>query len=160
MLHRADGNARIRRNLEVGQDHRWSSWRRRREARQGIGYSYADVATGKLIESLLADVVKGMNAFDVPGAHAAMLHKIRNLGRPGIASMAISAVDNALWDLKARLLDCSLLDLLGAARESAEIYGSGGFTSYSIEQLQRSIGRVGAGGHQKRQNEDWARSRR
>ena len=107
--------------------------------RQGIGFSYADVSTGKLIESLLADVVKGMNAFDVAGAHAAMLHQIRNLGRPGIASMAISAVDNALWDLKARLFDCSFLDLLGAARESAEIYGSGGFTSYSIEHLQRQL---------------------
>jgi L-alanine-DL-glutamate epimerase-like enolase superfamily enzyme len=107
--------------------------------RQGIGYSYADVATGKLIESLLAHVVKGMNAMDVPGTHAAMLQQIRNLGRPGIASMAISAVDNALWDLKARLLDCSLLDLLGAVRESAEIYGSGGFTSYSIEELQRQL---------------------
>jgi L-alanine-DL-glutamate epimerase-like enolase superfamily enzyme len=107
--------------------------------KQGLGFSYADVATGKLIESLLADVVTGLNAFDIAGAHAAMLHKIRNLGRPGIASMAISAVDNALWDLKARLFDCSLLDLLGAARESAEIYGSGGFTSYSIEQLQRQL---------------------
>jgi L-alanine-DL-glutamate epimerase-like enolase superfamily enzyme len=107
--------------------------------RQGLGYSYADAATGKLIESLLADVVKGVSAFDVPGAHAAMLHQIRNLGRPGIASMAISAVDNALWDLKARLFDCSILDLLGAARESAEIYGSGGFTSYSIEHLQQQL---------------------
>lgn len=108
--------------------------------KEGIGYSYADVSTGKLIESLLAEVVTGMNAFDVPGAHAAMLHQIRNLGRPGIASMAISAVDNALWDLKARLLDCSLLDLLGASRESAEVYGSGGFTSYTIEQLQNQLG--------------------
>lgn len=107
--------------------------------RWGIGFSYADVATGKLVESLLADVVVGRNAFDIPGVHAAMLHQIRNLGRPGIASMAISAVDNALWDLKARLFDRSLLDLLGAARESAEIYGSGGFTSYSIEHLQRQL---------------------
>jgi hypothetical protein len=40
--------------------------------KQGIGYSYADVSTGKLIVSLLADVVKGMNALDVPGAHAAI----------------------------------------------------------------------------------------
>jgi L-alanine-DL-glutamate epimerase-like enolase superfamily enzyme len=107
--------------------------------RQGIGYSYADVATCKLIESLLAGVVEGTSACDVPGAHAAMLRKIRNLGRPGIASMGIAAVDNALWDLKARLFECSLLDLLGAARESAEIYGSGGFTSYSIEHLQRQL---------------------
>jgi L-alanine-DL-glutamate epimerase-like enolase superfamily enzyme len=108
--------------------------------REGIGYSYADVSTARLIESLLAEVVKGMKALDVPAAHSAMLHKIRNLGRPGIVSMAISAVDSALWDLKAKLLDCSLLDLLGAARESAEIYGSGGFTSYSVGQLQQQLG--------------------
>jgi L-alanine-DL-glutamate epimerase-like enolase superfamily enzyme len=108
--------------------------------KEGIGYSYADVATGKLIESLLADLIKGRNALDLPGVHAAMVHKIRNLGRPGIVSMAISAVDIALWDLKAKLLNCSLLDLLGAARESAEIYGSGGFTSYSIDKLQEQLG--------------------
>jgi L-alanine-DL-glutamate epimerase-like enolase superfamily enzyme len=106
----------------------------------GLGYSYADVSTGKLIESLLAKVVTGRNAFDIPGAHAAMLHQIRNLGRPGIASMAISAVDNALWDLKARLLNVSVAALLGSVRDGAEIYGSGGFTSYSIEKLQEQLG--------------------
>jgi L-alanine-DL-glutamate epimerase-like enolase superfamily enzyme len=107
---------------------------------KGIGYSYADVATGKLVESLLSDVVEGSNAFDVPAAHASMLRKVRNLGRPGNASMAISAVDNALWDLKSKLLGISLPDLLGAVRESAMIYGSGGFTSYSIADLQKQLG--------------------
>ncbi|MBV9390544.1 MAG: mandelate racemase [Verrucomicrobia bacterium] len=106
----------------------------------GLGYSYADVATGKLVESMLADVIKGRNALDIPGAHASMLHKIRNLGRPGIVSMAISAVDSALWDLKAKLLEISMLDLLGAVRDSAQIYGSGGFTSYSVEKLQEQLG--------------------
>jgi L-alanine-DL-glutamate epimerase-like enolase superfamily enzyme len=110
------------------------------EARVGLGYSYADQATATLIKSTLADVVVGMNPMDVGGAHSAMVHQIRNLGRPGIASMAISAVDNALWDLKAKLLDLSLLDLLGAVREGAEIYGSGGFTSYSIGKLQEQLG--------------------
>lgn len=105
-----------------------------------LGYSYADVATGKLVESMLIDVVQGMNAFDVSGAHTSMLHKLRNLGLAGIASMAISAVDNALWDLKAKLLGVSLLDLLGAVHERAPIYGSGGFTSYSIKELQEQLG--------------------
>ena len=112
----------------------------------GLGYSYADVATGKLIESLLSDVVKRRNAFDIPGAHASMLRKIRNLGRPGIASMAISAVDNALWDLKAKLLGVSLLDLLGAVHQRAMIYGSGGFTSYSEKKLQEQLGNWAAQG--------------
>ncbi len=106
----------------------------------GLGYSYADQATGKLVETLLANVVKGMNAMNVPAAHAEMLRRIRNLGRPGIASMAVSAIDNALWDLKAKLLGVSLLDLFGAMRHSAPVYGSGGFTSYSIEKLQEQLG--------------------
>ncbi len=106
----------------------------------GIGYSYADTSAGKLVESLLADVIMGRSALDIPGANFAMAIQVRNIGRPGIASMAISAVDNALWDLKAKLLGLSLLDLLGAAREAAPIYGSGGFTCYSIEKLQEQLG--------------------
>jgi L-alanine-DL-glutamate epimerase-like enolase superfamily enzyme len=105
----------------------------------GIGYSYADLATAKLVETVLSSVVNGMDAFGIASAHAAMVHKIRNLGRPGIASMAISAVDNAMWDLKAKLLGLSLLDLLGAARERATIYGSGGFTCYSMAKLQAQL---------------------
>lgn len=105
----------------------------------GIGWSYADVSAGKLIESLLSEVVLGCNAFDIPRANAAMGYRVRNAGKPGVASMAISAVDNAMWDLKARLLDLSLLDLLGAARESAPVYGSGGFTCYNIEKLQYQL---------------------
>ena len=85
--------------------------------RTGLGYSYADTATARLVRDLLADVVKGRDAMGVPGAHAAMVAAIRNLGRPGIASMAISAVDAALWDLKARLLDVALVTLLGAVRD-------------------------------------------
>ncbi|MFI5274786.1 MAG: enolase C-terminal domain-like protein, partial [Ktedonobacterales bacterium] len=107
---------------------------------RGLGYTYADTATARLIADLLAGVVMGHDAMDVPGCWAAMVHAIRNLGRPGIASMAIAAVDVALWDLKARLLDISLLTLLGAVREAVPVYGSGGFTSYSIEQLQTQFG--------------------
>jgi L-alanine-DL-glutamate epimerase-like enolase superfamily enzyme len=69
-----------------------------------------------------------------------MVQVIRNLGRPGIASMAISAVDNALWDLKAKLLDVPLVKLLGAGRASVPIYGSGGFTSYPLARLQEQLG--------------------
>jgi L-alanine-DL-glutamate epimerase-like enolase superfamily enzyme len=102
----------------------------------GIGYTYADAATGRLIEDTLADVVCGRNVLDVPACWAAMVHQIRNLGRPGISSMAIAAVDVALWDLKAKLLDVSLVTLLGAAHDAVPVYGSGGFTTYSDEQLQ------------------------
>lgn len=52
-----------------------------------------------------------------------MLRAVRNIGRPGIASMAIAAVDAALWDLKARLLGLPLATLLGAVRDTVPIYG-------------------------------------
>jgi L-alanine-DL-glutamate epimerase-like enolase superfamily enzyme len=106
----------------------------------GLGYTYADVSTAKLISSMLSNVVKGRDVMSVPACWMAMVESIRNLGRPGIASMAIAAVDAALWDLKARLLDLPLVTLLGASREAAPIYGSGGFTSYSQEQLQNQLG--------------------
>ena len=106
----------------------------------GLGYSYADTATAALIRDSLADVVRGRDAMAVPGAWSAMVAAIRNLGRPGVASMAISAVDSALWDLKARLLDLPLVTLLGAVRDAAPVYGSGGFTSYSVEQLREQLG--------------------
>src|SRR5947209_2014507 len=105
----------------------------------GIGYTYADEATGQLIKDTLIHVVCGRDVMDVPACWAAMVHEIRNLGRPGVSSMAIAAVDIALWDLKARLLDESLVTLLGAAHDAVPVYGSGGFTTYSIEQLQAQL---------------------
>src|SRR5262249_3139815 len=78
-------------------------------------------------------------ALAVPGAWEAMVRSVRNLGRPGIASMAVAAVDTALWDLKARLLGLPLLALLGAVRDRIPAYGSGGFTSYTDRQLREQF---------------------
>jgi len=107
--------------------------------KRGLGYTYADVATARLIQEMLVHIVQGHDAMNVPACWLAMVESIRNLGRPGIASMAIAAVDAALWDLKARLLDVALVTLLGAVREAAPVYGSGGFTSYSRAQLQKQF---------------------
>jgi L-alanine-DL-glutamate epimerase-like enolase superfamily enzyme len=106
----------------------------------GVGYTYADTATARLIHDLLADLVVGRDALSVAGAWTAMVRAIRNLGRPGIAAMAISAVDAALWDLKARLLGLPLVTLLGAVRPGVAVYASGGFTTYSCAQLQEQLG--------------------
>jgi len=105
----------------------------------GLGYTYADVATARLIGELLVDVVHGSDAMAISAIWQAMVSRVRNVGRSGVASMAIAAVDVALWDLKARLLDVPLVTLLGAAREAAPVYGSGGFTSYSIERLRDQL---------------------
>lgn len=107
---------------------------------EGLGYTYADSATATLVRDKLAPLVLGVDALDIAHAWSRMVHEIRNLGRPGIVSMAIAAVDNALWDLKAKLLDVPLALLLGRVRDAAPVYGSGGFTSYGIERLQRQLG--------------------
>lgn len=113
---------------------------------RSLGYGYADTATARLIKDRLAEVVVGRDAMAVPGTWAAMVHAIRNLGRPGVASMAIAAVDIALWDLKARLLDLPLVTLLGQVHSSVDVYGSGGFTSYSVARLQEQLGGWAADG--------------
>jgi L-alanine-DL-glutamate epimerase-like enolase superfamily enzyme len=113
---------------------------------QGLGYTFAGSQTAAVIHGVLAEVVKGRDAMSPTSAYMAMWQKIRNLGRDGVCSMAISAVDCALWDLKARLLGVPLVTLLGAVRESANVYGSGGFTSYSDEQLAEQLGRWAADG--------------
>jgi L-alanine-DL-glutamate epimerase-like enolase superfamily enzyme len=106
---------------------------------QGIGWSYAAAAAQSVITDVLAGVVVGRSALDVPGAAEAMTRAVRNIGRPGIAATAISAVDIALWDLKSRLLGCPLTQLLGQAHDSVPVYGSGGFTSYDAGQTREQL---------------------
>jgi L-alanine-DL-glutamate epimerase-like enolase superfamily enzyme len=106
----------------------------------GLGYTYAPAAAGKLIEEKLAEIVRGSDAFAIAETWEAAGAALRNAGRPGIGFMAISAVDLALWDLKARLLELPLVDLLGWARDGAPIYGSGGFTSYSLDRIREQLG--------------------
>jgi L-alanine-DL-glutamate epimerase-like enolase superfamily enzyme len=108
----------------------------------GLGYTYCDATAGVLIRKQLAELVHE----DVRASWLAMNRAVRNMGRTGIASCAISAVDQALWDRKARRLGASLVDLLGAAHEDVPVYGSGGFCSYSLERLQEQLGGWAASG--------------
>jgi L-alanine-DL-glutamate epimerase-like enolase superfamily enzyme len=107
---------------------------------EGLGYTYADIATGRLVKTLLEKIVVGSDTF----AHGAILQSmyryVRNLGELGITMMAIAAIDNALWDLRARLLDVPLVSLFGMIRDGIPVYGSGGFTSYTDDQLQMQLG--------------------
>ncbi len=107
--------------------------------RKGLGFSYATTACAPLIRDVLCDVVVGRDARDVAGAWLAMVDAIRNIGRPGVASMAIAAVDTALWDLKAKVLGVSLTQLLGMVRTEVPVYGSGGFTSATSEELTSQL---------------------
>jgi L-alanine-DL-glutamate epimerase-like enolase superfamily enzyme len=106
----------------------------------GLGFSYADASAARLIGSKLAGIVHGTDAMAPQAAWAAMQAAVRNLGQQALVAMAVSAVDIALWDLKARLLGVPLADLLGRFHRRVPVYGSGGFTSYSDERLAEQLG--------------------
>ena len=105
----------------------------------GIGYSYASKSCVPLIRESLFSIVRGKNPFFLSALRNEMNSSVRNFGRHGIASSAMAAVEIALWDLKAKLLNLPLVKLLGAVREKIPIYGSGGFTSYSEKQLRKQF---------------------
>ncbi|HZT65937.1 MAG TPA: enolase C-terminal domain-like protein [Acidimicrobiales bacterium] len=108
--------------------------------RTGVGWTYCHQAAADLVSSTLAEVVRGRDALAVGAVWDAMVAAVRNIGRPGLASEAISAVDIALWDLKARLLEVPLVVALDAVHEATPIYGSGGFTTYSPQEVAEQLG--------------------
>ncbi|HZS14966.1 MAG TPA: enolase C-terminal domain-like protein [Candidatus Dormibacteraeota bacterium] len=119
---------------------------RLRNGVRGVGHAWGHRCMKPLIDGTLAGEVVGRDVRDVAGCWEAMVRAIRNLGRPGVVSMAIAAVDLALWDTKARALQQPLHRLLGAVRETVPVYGSGGFTTYDERTLVAQIqGWVDAG---------------
>jgi L-alanine-DL-glutamate epimerase-like enolase superfamily enzyme len=107
---------------------------------RALGFTYADAGTAAVAQRLLTNVVVGSDPFCHAATLQEMLRRIRNLGETGIAMMAVSAIDNALWDLRARLMDLPIVSLLGQVRAGVPVYGSGGFTTYSDRQLSDQLG--------------------
>ncbi|MDA8283806.1 MAG: mandelate racemase [Actinomycetota bacterium] len=106
---------------------------------EGLGWTYTGAAAKGVVDDRLAGIVVGSDPLDVPGTHESMASSVRNDGRPGMASCAISAVDIALWDLKARLLGLPLARLWGRARHDVPLYGSGGFTTYDDRTTRQQV---------------------
>jgi L-alanine-DL-glutamate epimerase-like enolase superfamily enzyme len=107
--------------------------------RTGLGWTYSAPAAAAVIHDKLADAIRDRDAHDIAGGWSAMHRACRNLGTKGLVMQAISAVDMAWWDLKARLLDVPLATLLGQCRSDVPIYGSGGFTSLTDTQLEEQV---------------------
>lgn len=105
----------------------------------GLGYTYCDPTAGQLIDSKLLPILEHADPLMPQQAWAQMQMQTRQMGNDGIAAMAISAVDIAMWDLKAKLLGVCLADALPRFRESVPIYGSGGFTSYTPDELREQV---------------------
>ena len=105
----------------------------------GIGWTYGPASCAQVVGELLAGEVLGTDPMSVTGTFEAMVRAVRNAGRPGAVGYAISGVDLALWDLKARLLGLPLHRLLGEVHAGVAVYGSGGFTTYSPEQQRQQL---------------------
>ena len=105
----------------------------------GFGYTYADRATALFVTDVLAPVLKGHDGLATAARWRKMVDAVRNHGRAGVAAMAISCCDAALHDLRGKLLDQPLSSLLGRRRESVPVYGSGGFTTYSADEIAQQI---------------------
>jgi L-alanine-DL-glutamate epimerase-like enolase superfamily enzyme len=113
---------------------------------EGIGWTFAAASAAELATGPLARAIAGKDAHATNETWAAMGRAVRNIGRPGLAWEAISAVDVALWDLRAKLYGSSLATLLGPARTSVRAYGSGGFTSYDDDALAAQLSSWSASG--------------
>lgn len=106
----------------------------------GLGYTYGETAVATLIDAKLAGLVVGRDAMAPAALWRRMFDQLRNAGRPGVGAMAVSAVDVAVWDLRARLLGQPLIKTLPAFHEAVPIYGSGGFCNYPLERLVDQLG--------------------
>lgn len=106
---------------------------------EGIGYTYAHPAAALVIAGELCHALVGGDPLAIPALWTSMYRCLRNVGCPGVGLMAIAAVDHALWDLKGKLLGRSVVDLLGPCRPAVPVYGSGGFTSYTMGKLQSQL---------------------
>lgn len=104
-----------------------------------IGWSYTAAGAAQVVKDTIADAVSGMSVLDTRAVYDRMHREIRNFGTHGIAMAALSAVDLAVWDAKARVLDLPLAALVGQARDGVAVYGSGGFTSYDDGRLQEQV---------------------
>lgn len=107
---------------------------------RGIGWTYGHRAAAELVRTKLASVVLDTGHAEPRDLWAQMVGAVRNIGRQGIAALAISAVDIALWDHHARCLGLPLVDALGRHRDSVPAYGSGGFCTYSPDEVAAQLG--------------------
>lgn len=106
---------------------------------EGLGWTYGPAAVASVIEDVLAPVLDGIDPDDIGLAYTRMRQATRNAPSPGLASYAISAVDVAWWDRKARRLGVPLTALLGRCRTAVPLYGSGGFCSMTDTQLTAQL---------------------
>lgn len=116
----------------------------------GVGYTYTGGKGGRAIESIirydLAEFLKGRNSDDIQLLWNEMSWHLHYVGRGGLASFAISAVDIALWDLHCKRLSLPLSIVAGGAGNKTKCYAGGIDLNFSLERLLQNIdGYLGRG---------------
>lgn len=118
----------------------------------GIGVTYHEVG-GEAIRDFIRYAIEprliGRSPFETEVLYEENFHYMRGVGRKGLAFCAYSAVDIALWDIKGKALDMPLFRLLGGSNPKVPTYASGGWTSYSTEELVEEARRMVAKGYRK-----------
>ena len=113
-----------------------------KEGHEGIGITYNEVggeATAELIRRNIVPKLIGRDPLETEVIWQEMFHYLRGVGRKGLTYCALSAVDIALWDLKGKILDLPVYKLLGGNSTQVPVYGSGGWTSYSDDELVAEV---------------------
>lgn len=109
---------------------------------QGTGFSYSKRAGGPAQYAHAKEIARrilGEDASDIGKIYEQLLWAGASVGRSGVATQAIAAIDIALWDLKARRANLPLAKLLGSYRDSVQTYNtSGGFLHTPLEQVKEN----------------------
>ncbi|MDE2638183.1 MAG: mandelate racemase/muconate lactonizing enzyme family protein [Chloroflexota bacterium] len=105
------------------------------EGLEGLGVADGGRAAQALVTDSLKPLLIGQDPLYTEKLWDDMFWRLRGVGRKGLAFSAISAVDTALWDLKAKTFNAPLYKLLGAYTDTVPIYGSGGWTHFSVDEL-------------------------
>ncbi|MFC4007336.1 mandelate racemase/muconate lactonizing enzyme family protein [Nonomuraea purpurea] len=106
----------------------------------GLGFSYTTRAGCRAQFAHAKEVASGLlgqDPSDIGRIYDKLLWAGASVGRSGVATQALAAIDVALWDLKARRAGLPLAKLLGAYRDSVRTYNtSGGYLQAPIEEVK------------------------
>ncbi|MBD1390898.1 mandelate racemase/muconate lactonizing enzyme family protein [Neiella sp. HB171785] len=110
---------------------------------QGTGYTYTGGKGGYSIKAMLdydlAPSLIGADAENIDAIYDHMEWHIHYVGRGGISSFAISAVDIALWDLKGKRLGQPLWKMAGGSSDRCKAYCGGIDLHFPLDKLLNSI---------------------
>lgn len=109
---------------------------------EGIGITYHEVggeATKDLILRAIYPKIMGRDPLQTEEIQKDLIPYMRGVGRKGLMFCALSAVDIALWDLKGKIVDLPLFRLLGGNKTEVPVYASGGWTTYSDDELVEEV---------------------